>query len=146
MIVGIISGYFNPIHTGHLDYIEGAARKCDLLYVIVNSDHQVGLKGSKEFMDESSRLRIVGALEDVDRSMISIDKDGSVVESIGEILKQYCDDPFVDSIRFMNGGDRKDGNTPESEFCANNNINLVYNVGGGKTESSSTLLEKVKND
>ena len=146
MIVGIISGYFNPIHTGHLDYIEGAAQKCDLLYVIVNSDHQVGLKGSKEFMDESSRLRIVGALEDVDRSMISIDKDGSVVESIGEILKQYCDDPFVDRIRFMNGGDRKDGNTPESEFCASNNIDLVYNVGGGKTESSSTLLEKVKND
>ena len=49
MIVGIISGYFNPIHTGHLDYIEGAARKCDLLYVIVNSDHQVGLKGSKVY-------------------------------------------------------------------------------------------------
>ena len=93
MIVGIISGYFNPIHTGHLDYIEGAARKCDLLYVIVNSDHQVGLKGSKEFMDESSRLRIVGALEDVDRSMISIDKDGSVVEHCGIRIAakwKYC--------------------------------------------------------
>ena len=146
MIVGIVSGYFNPIHTGHLDYIEGAKRCCDLLYVIVNSDHQVVLKGSKRFMDEYSRLRIIGALESVDRAMISIDKDGSVVESIEEIAKQYRDDPFVDSIRFMNGGDRKDGNTPESEFCDNNGITLVYNVGGGKTESSSTLLQKVANE
>ena len=59
MRIGIISGYFNPIHTGHLDYIEGAKQKCDLLYVIVNNDHQVNIKGSKQFMDEDSRLRIV---------------------------------------------------------------------------------------
>ena len=144
MIVGIVSGYFNPIHTGHLDYIEGAKRCCDLLYVIVNSDYQVGLKGSERFMNEYSRLRIVGALESVDRAMVSIDKDGSVVESIKEIAKQYRDDPFVDGIRFMNGGDRKDGNTPESEFCNSNGITLVYNVGGGKTESSSSLLSNVK--
>lgn len=146
MIVGIVSGYFNPIHTGHLDYIEGAARKCDLLHVIVNSDHQVGLKGSKEFMDEHSRLRIVGALGCVHRATISIDKDGSVVESIGEILKQYRDDPFVDKVRFMNGGDRKGGNTPESDFCEKNGVDLIYNVGGEKTQSSSTILESVVNE
>ena len=146
MRVGIISGYFNPIHTGHLDYIEGAKEKCDLLYVIVNSDHQVGLKGSKKFMDEDSRLRIVRALGCVQKAMISIDNDGTVVRSIAKIHKEYCDDPFVDGIYFMNGGDRKEGNTPESDFCEQNNIHLLYNVGGGKTESSSTLLQKVANE
>ena len=144
MRVGIISGYFNPIHTGHLDYIEGAKEKCDLLYVIVNSDHQVGLKGSKKFMDEDSRLRIVRALGCVQKAMISIDNDGTVVRSIAKIHKEYCDDPFVDGIYFMNGGDRKEGNTPESDFCEQNNVHLIYNVGGGKTQSSSTLLSSVK--
>tara|TARA_Y100000996_G_scaffold391828_1_gene354102 strand:- start:997 stop:1434 length:438 start_codon:yes stop_codon:yes gene_type:complete len=144
MRVGIISGYFNPLHTGHLDYIEGAKEKCDLLYVIVNSDHQVGLKGSKKFMDEDSRLRIVRALGCVQKAMISIDNDGTVVRSIAKIHKEYCDDPFVDGIYFMNGGDRKEGNTPESDFCEQNNVHLIYNVGGGKTQSSSTLLSSVK--
>ena len=145
MRVGIISGYFNPLHTGHLDYIEDAKQKCDLLYVIVNSDHQVGLKGSKKFMDENSRLRLVRALSCVQKGMVSIDNDGTVVRSIAKIHKQYCDDPFVDGIYFMNGGDRKAGNTPESKFCEENGIHLLYNVGGGKTESSSTLLQKIAN-
>ena len=146
MRVGIISGYFNPIHTGHLDYIEGAKEKCDLLYVIVNNDHQVSIKGSKQFMDEDSRVRIVRALSSVQRAMVSIDTDGAVVRSIAKIHKEYCDDPFVSGVYFMNGGDRKAGNTPESDFCEQNNIHLLYNVGGGKTESSSTLLQKVANE
>ena len=82
MRVGIISGYFNPIHTGHLDYIEGAKERCDLLYVIVNSDQQVNIKGSKQFMDEGSRLRIVRALSCVQRAMVSIDDDSTVCRSI----------------------------------------------------------------
>ena len=56
----------------------------------------------------------------------------------------HRDDPFIESFSFMNGGDRKQGNTPESDFCKKNNINLIYNVGGDKTESSSTLLKNVK--
>jgi cytidyltransferase-like protein len=144
--VGIISGYFNPIHTGHLDYIEGAKQRCDLLYVIVNSDRQVDIKGSKQFMDEVSRLRIVRALAYVNKAMVSIDDDSTVCRSIKAIHKQYCDDPFLTDIFFMNGGDRSQGTVPESEICEELDIKMIYNVGGIKTESSSTLLQKVANE
>ena len=144
--IGIVSGYFNPIHTGHLDYIEGAKEKCDLLYVIVNNDDQVMYKGSTRFMDEDSRVRIVGALRCVDQSILSIDDNPTVVKTIAHIHERHMNDPFVESFTFMNGGDRGDGNTPEANFCQKNNITLLYNVGGCKTESSSTILEKVKND
>lgn len=146
MRVGIISGYFNPIHTGHLDYIEGAKQRCDLLYVIVNSDRQVDIKGSKQFMDEVSRLRIVRALAYVNKAMVSIDDDSTVCRSIKAIHKQYCDDPFLTDIFFMNGGDRSQGTVPESEICEELDIKMIYNVGGIKTESSSTLLQKVANE
>jgi D-beta-D-heptose 7-phosphate kinase/D-beta-D-heptose 1-phosphate adenosyltransferase len=145
MRVGIISGYFNPIHTGHLDYIEGAKEKCDLLYVIVNSDRQVDIKGSKQFMDEVSRLRIIRALVYVNKAMVSIDDDSTVCRSIKSIHKQCCDDPFVSDIYFMNGGDRGQGTVPEAEVCEELDIKMIYNVGGVKTESSSTLLQKVAN-
>ena len=146
MIIGIISGYFNPIHTGHLDYIEGAKQMCTKLYVIVNNDKQVELKGSTRFMSEGSRLRIAGALRAVDRVMLSVDDDPSVVKSIKKIYEENQYDPFIYGFIFMNGGDRKEGNTPESDFCEQNGILLRYNVGGGKTESSSTLLESVITD
>tara|TARA_B100001094_G_scaffold200622_1_gene194667 strand:+ start:6045 stop:6488 length:444 start_codon:yes stop_codon:yes gene_type:complete len=145
MRVGIISGYFNPIHTGHLDYIEGAKQKCDFLYVIVNSDQQVNIKGSKQFMDEDSRARIVRALSSVQRAMVSIDEDSTVCRSIKAIHDEYCNDPFVTDILFMNGGDRNQGTVPEADTCEELGVRMIYNVGGIKTESSSTLLQKVAN-
>jgi len=141
--IGIISGYFNPIHTGHLDYIESAKQLCDKLYVIVNNDKQVELKGSTKFMSEGSRVRITGALRAVDRVILSVDEDPTVVKTIKKIHEENQYDPFIYGFIFMNGGDRKEGNTPESVFCEQNGILLRYNVGGGKTESSSMLLESV---
>ena len=130
------------MHTGHLDYIESANRNCDLLYVIVNSDEQVKIKGSEPFMDEESRLRIVKALQSVNRALIAKDDDGTVVKSVEWIYNWNRNDPFVDSFVFMNGGDRVVGNTPEEEYCRENGIETLYNIGGGKTESSSRLIEK----
>ena len=141
MRIGIISGYFNPIHTGHLDYIESAKSKCDYLYVIVNNDLQVKLKGSREFLDEESRVRIAGALGVVYKAVLSIDSDLTVVKTIKSIYEENYNDPFVSDFRFMNGGDRKAGNTPESDFCNINQIKLIYNVGGEKTQSSSEIIE-----
>lgn len=144
MKIGIISGYFNPIHTGHLDYIQSAKKHCDLLYVIVNSDLQVVIKGSTPFMDQASRLRIVLALRDVNRALVAQDNDGTVVKTLSWIYNSNRDDPTVDSFVFMNGGDRVAGNTPEEDYCKNNNILSLYNIGGGKTQSSSTLIERTQ--
>ena len=144
MKIGIISGYFNPIHTGHLDYIEAAKQKCGVLYVIVNSDAQVNVKGSVAFMNEDDRVRIVKALQAVNYAFVSVDEDASVVKSIEQIYKCNQNDPFIDSFVFMNGGDRVAGNTPEEEYCREIGIETLYNIGGGKTQSSSTLIQKSK--
>ena len=142
MKIGIISGYFNPIHTGHLDYIEAAKQKCGVLYVIVNSDAQVNIKGSVAFMNEDDRVRIVKALQAVNYAFVSVDEDASVVKSIEQIYKCNQNDPFIDSFVFMNGGDRVAGNTPEEEYCREIGIETLYNIGGGKTQSSSTLIKR----
>ena len=137
-----MSGYFNPIHTGHLDYIEGAKKLGDKLVVIVNNDKQVVLKGSKPFMTELDRMRIASAIKGVDKVVLSIDTDETVVETLKSIYNEYSLDYFFDSMTFANGGDRTKGNSPEEEYCSWREIRTVYNVGGKKTQSSSSLLKK----
>ena len=142
MRVVIISGYFNPLHTGHLDYIKAASELGDKLVVIVNNDKQVELKGSKPFMNEFDRMRIVSAVKGVDKAVLSIDEGGSVIETLKAIYNEYAVDYFFDSMTFCNGGDRTKGNSPEEQYCEWRGIKTVYNVGGGKTQSSSSLLKE----
>tara|TARA_Y100000310_G_C20319977_1_gene640285 strand:- start:93 stop:569 length:477 start_codon:yes stop_codon:yes gene_type:complete len=137
----VISGYFNPLHTGHLDYIEGASKLGDKLVVIVNNDAQVELKGSKPFMSESERIRIVGAVKGVHKAILSSDTDGSVVQTLDAIYSKYSTDYFFDYMIFANGGDRTAGNSPEEKYCNWRKIQTVYGVGGEKTQSSSSLLK-----
>tara|TARA_R100000008_G_C3521859_1_gene134441 strand:- start:182 stop:625 length:444 start_codon:yes stop_codon:yes gene_type:complete len=145
MRIVAISGYFNPIHTGHLDYIKAASELGDRLIVIVNNDDQVKLKGSTPFMDEIERMRIVSAIKGVDKVTLSIDKSESVVETLKAIYNENAIDYFFDSMTFCNGGDRTKGNSPEEEYCEWRGIKTVYNVGGKKTQSSSSLLEQFDN-
>ena len=98
MRVVLISGYFNPIHTGHLDYIKAASKLGDKLVVIVNNDKQVELKGSKPFMNEFDRMRIVSAVKGVDKATLSIDEGESVVETLKAIYNAYAVDYFFDSM------------------------------------------------
>jgi len=142
----IISGYFNPLHVGHLDYIEAAKSIGDHLVVIVNNDCQVELKGSVSFMSEADRVRVVSSITSVNETVLSIDAGRSVIETLSLLVEKYSLDPFVESITFANGGDRNDENSPEEEFCLTKNIRTVYGVGGGKTQSSSELIRNAGNN
>ena len=82
----IVSGYFNPIHKGHIEYFQNAKKLADLLFVIVNSDYQRKIKGSKPFQDEAERLIIVGNIKAVDKVFLSIDKNRTFVTQLKKYL------------------------------------------------------------
>ena len=142
--VVVASGYFNPIHSGHLNYLEQAKKIGDYLIVIVNSDEQVKMKGSDPFMNENERLKIVRSLRCVDKAVVAVDEDGTVCQSLRKEYYQLQDDPFFIGRAFANGGDRKEGGVPEDLLEKELGIKMIYSVGGGKTQSSSHLLYKSK--
>lgn len=133
----IVSGYFNPIHKGHLELFEIAKGLGDMLIVIVNSDLQRFLKGSKEFQKEEERLLIVKSIRYVDWAMISIDKDKTQVQSLKEVYGIYKD---THNLSFANGGDQNNDSIPESGICKELGINLIEGLGD-KIQSSSWLLK-----
>ena len=123
-----VSGYFDPIHVGHLDYLEHAKKLGDKLIVIVNNNHQCVLKKGKPFMDELDRMRIVKSLHMVDEVFLSVDSDRSVCKSLEEIKPDI----------FANGGDRANSEIPESTICSKYNIQIIDGLGD-KIRSSSSL-------
>ena len=141
--VGIISGYFNPIHVGHIDLIERSREVVDVLYVIVNSDFQRELKGSKEFMSEGERSRIVSSIKGVTGCFISIDMDRSVVKSLGMVYRDVSSyySWYDLEFKFINGGDRSNGEIPEVGVCAELGIEILDGFGD-KVQSSSWLLAR----
>ena len=134
----IVSGYFNPLHKGHLELFEKAKTKGDALWVIVNSDLQRELKGSKVFMDEDERLIIVKAIGIVDKALVSIDKDKTQCASLSYLAKQYGADY---DLFFANGGDQNNDSIPEVTVCKKLGIGLIQKLGD-KIQSSSWLLKK----
>jgi cytidyltransferase-like protein len=134
----IVSGYFNPIHKGHIEYFQNAKNSGDELFVIVNNDHQRALKGSKEFQDETERLFIVSSFKLVDKCFLSIDKDRTVIETIKQIHKDYSSEY---DLAFANGGDQNNDTIPERVICEELGIDLIDGLGN-KIQSSSWLLNK----
>ena len=134
----IVSGYFNPIHKGHLEYFNNAKALADELFVIVNSDFQRNLKGSKEFQKEAERLFFVQNIKAVDKAIISVDEDRTVCESIRTIFETYGDKY---ELGFANGGDQDNNSIPEAPICKELNIQLIDGLGD-KIQSSSWLLNK----
>ena len=134
----IVSGYFNPIHKGHLEYFNNAKALCDELFVIVNNDHQRELKGSKEFQKEDERMIIVSNIKAVDKAILSIDEDRTVCETIRMIANEYGIDY---ELGFANGGDQNNDTIPERPICEEMNVALIDGLGD-KIQSSSWLLGK----
>ena len=135
----IVSGYFNPIHKGHLEYFNNAKAIADKLFVIVNNDHQRALKGSREFQDESERMIIVSNIKAVDKAILSVDKDRTVCATIQMMAEQYGNE-F--DLGFANGGDQNNETIPERTVCEEMNVALIDGLGD-KIQSSSWLLKKL---
>jgi N-acetylglucosaminyldiphosphoundecaprenol N-acetyl-beta-D-mannosaminyltransferase len=139
----ITSGYFNPMHPGHINLFREAKGLGDFLIVIINNDEQTRSKGSTEFMNENDRSEIVKSVKYVDEVFLSVDKGKSISESLKEIALKFpgC------QLFFAKGGDRNAGNIPEEErrICKEFNIQIVNGVGGDKIQSSSWLINNIVN-
>ena len=124
-----VSGGFDPVHIGHLRMIQEAAQHGDVV-VIVNSDEWLMRKKGYIFMPFKERCEIIEGFTATTSTTHVEDKDNTVCEALRRINPDF----------FANGGDRKTDNTPEMDVCKELNIDLLWNVGGGKIQSSSTLV------
>ena len=129
----VASGYFSPLHSGHIEYLQKSKALGDILIVIVNNDQQEILKKGKTFMEAAERVRVVRALECVDVAIESMDTDRTVCKTLGSLH------PHI----FTNGGDQFNDNIPEAETCIKYGIELVDGLGK-KIQSSSTLIKNAK--
>ena len=135
----IVSGYFNPIHKGHIEYFKNAASLGQELWVIVNNDYQRALKGSKHFMNEDERKLIVESIKYVNKAFVSIDHDRAVRESLRAIVTSSLQQSADAKFAFANGGDQNNNSIPEREVCESLGIELIDGLGE-KIQSSSWLL------
>jgi len=129
MITIAASGYFDPIHSGHVEYLKLSRELGDMLVVILNNQEQCILKKGKPFMPLKDKITILEELKCVDKVFISVDKDSTVTKSL------ECVIPDI----FAKGGDRFSYEIPEANICKKLNIEIVDGVGE-KTQSSSGLI------
>lgn len=139
MKIVIESGYFNPLHTGHLDMIEAGEKISDKLIVIVNNDKQQLLKKGKVILTEDDRARVVAALRNIDEVVVSIDDDPTVIKTLEMIAKKYPNDELI----FANGGDRSSAKeVPETAVCEKYGIKMLFGIGGEDKVDSSTRINQ----
>ncbi|MEV7555018.1 adenylyltransferase/cytidyltransferase family protein [Amycolatopsis sp. NPDC089917] len=140
----IVSGYFNPLHQGHLDLFEAAQARSGYLIVIVNNDHQQVLKKGRVIQTEDVRARIVRALRIVDDVYVAVEQGPGINESFDQIRAAYPDT----ELEFCNGGDRRNVDelpADEVEAGARNDISMIYGIGGtDKADSSTRILSDME--
>ena len=128
-VVVVASGYFSPIHSAHIEYLEKSKALGDRLVVVVNNDNQERMKKSAIFMTCEERMKIVRALRCVDQVVESIDKDRSICETLALITPDI----------FTNGGDQFNDNIPEGAVCRKFGIKMVDGLGDKKMSSSALI-------
>ena len=119
MVTVAISGYFDTLHVGHLEYIKLAKELGDHLIVIVNNDNQARLKKGNPFMNEQDRLMILSSIKEVDEVFLSIDQDRTVCKSLEQVKPDI----------FANGGDQNNKVCPEKEICEKLCITMIDGLG-----------------
>jgi len=133
MKIIVASGYFDPIHHGHIEYLKLAKQLGDKLIVIINNDQQAILKKGFVFMPHEERAKIIAELSCVDEIFISIDEDKSVCKSLAHLK------PHI----FAKGGDRMCDEIPEAIICKEHGIEIIDRLGN-KIQSSSDLVKRYK--
>jgi len=130
----IVSGYFNPLHGGHLDMIEAARLLGEYLIVSVNNDKAQKIKKGKVILDEKNRMRLMRSLRLVDEVVLALDEDLGQARTLREIRAMYPNDELI----FANGGDRDPNKhaLPENEMQAieDCSITAVFGVGSHEVE------------
>jgi cytidyltransferase-like protein len=141
MKVVLITGGFDPAHSGHVAYINAAKALGDKLVVGINSDAWLERKKGRAFMPWAERAAIISALKNVDSVIDFDDADGSAVHAINQVVSDYSNCEII----FANGGDRTNTNIPEMGQCVNPNLKFVFGIGGDdKKNSSSWILNEWK--
>lgn len=139
MKIVIVSGYFNPLHGGHLNLFEAAAQLGDRLLVIVNNDKQQLIKKGKIILDEQNRLRLIRALRVVDEVVLSIDEDGTQCATLDHLARLFDGNELI----FANGGDRNStAEIPEATVCEKYGIKMQFCVGDSEKYDSSTRINQ----
>jgi cytidyltransferase-like protein len=138
--VVITSGYFNPVHIGHIRLLKAAKLLGDFLVVIVNNDKQQLLKKGKIIMSENERTAVVDAIKFVDKVVLSKDEDPTVRSTLEMVAMEFSGNEII----FANGGDRKDASLiPETSVCERYKIKQVFDVGGNDKPNSSSNINKL---
>lgn len=141
-VLVIVSGYFNPIHKGHIRLLKDAKELGDEVLVIVNNDAQQLLKKGKVIMEERERMEIVEAVRYVDHVVLSIDEDSSVVRTLEQVARDYSGDGV--RMIFANGGDRESEKVvPETPICRQYGIETLFSVGGNQKLNSSSAINQL---
>ena len=134
----LISGGFDPIHSGHIKLIKDANKKGDVV-VLLNSDEWLRNKKGREFLPFNERKIIMESIKGVIKVIEFDDGDKTCIDGIKKAKSIFKNKV----IKFANGGDRNTDTTPEIDFCNKNNVEMLFGIGGSdKSNSSSWILRK----
>jgi D-beta-D-heptose 7-phosphate kinase/D-beta-D-heptose 1-phosphate adenosyltransferase len=133
----LVSGGFDPIHSGHIKLIKEASNYGDII-VLLNSDNWLRKKKGKEFLSFDERKIILNSIKNVIDVVPCGNEDKTCIDGIKLAISKYS----KNKIFFANGGDRNDNTTPETIFCNQNNIETLWGIGGNKKSNSSSWILK----